>query len=147
MIKMSVLENTILMNSTIHGVALGFLVISFRKATPLTPEFWANVATIKAVAKRAKALEAALPLTSNYAEILQQAKTEVYSPRHACKRATGTVIYSVREEKDTLSAGTAWDILLNGQGTSVKTGKHIKRIVCLEKRRKVAVRFAELLAR
>ena len=146
MIKMSRIENTILMNSTIHNVAVGFIVVSFRKATPFTPEFWANVSLLKATAKRAKTLEASMPLVSSYAKMLQQAKKEVYEIRHAYSRSTSTVIHSIVEEAQEMTAGQAWDMLLNGQGTSLETGKQIKPITRLEKRRKVAVKFVQALA-
>lgn len=157
MIKLRHEKNTILFYSTKHNLALGYYVTSFRKRRNISEslekrliqrhtEKLAKLEVIQNLVKRAESLENSLPVLSNYASILYQAKKHVYSNRIDMLRNVESVIHPIIEENDQVTIKESWDLLMNSKGYSVFTGKPIKPITCQEKRIKVLKRFIELLS-
>lgn len=134
------LNKTLLFVSEIHGVALGYYTLQFRKR-----ENQNTLSQLRKIWKRARLIEARLEKDSNYLETVYAAKTAVYRHRIDLERPVTSVVAKIADSKALVSLSKAWNMVMNGEGFSVY-GKQLKPITCLEKRIKVAKALADKLA-
>jgi len=140
MITISKIQNTVFFNSSIHGVPVGYFKTSLkkRKVGDL------RTALVEGI-KRATILESKIPLKGEYAKVLAEIKTLVYSPRRDYTRSVDSVVHPMVEVSEITTLGQAWDLHFLGSGHSSLTGKYLKVFTCKEKLRKCAVLLADLL--
>jgi len=136
--KLVKIENTLFIESEKHNIALGYLVISFRKRDSF------SLSAIRNVWKRAKELESTLSDKADYISLVSEAKEKAYVNRKDTERALKSVIHPV-VNTGSCSLSEAWDFCFNGKGISKTTGKQLKVISRVEKRRKALVHLINSL--
>ena len=139
--KLSRIKNTLFFISQLHGIAVGYINLHFRKRNIVS-----CLSDIRREWKRARQLEAELPtISAGWGGLVWQAKGTVYRKRTDLERPLEDIIHPIQEKNQVVTAGQAWDLLMNGTGTSVFTGRNIKPIICIEKRKKVLAKCVDLM--
>jgi len=135
--------NAVLIQKTVFfmfdGSPAGFIKLHFRKRKIVT-----SMLQILRRARKAKALFLKLPKIAKYASILSDAKDNAYRNRADSERVENSLDSLIRrciEVNDQCTIVQAIDLLLNGKGISDTTGKNLKPITCIEKRRKTFAHF------